>query len=91
MLTQPARRNRVSASMAIALMELAEGVEDDDAVRALAITGAGSWFSAGFDPDVDARVVEALARFPNRRSRSSMATPSMKDWNWHLRSTCGSR
>jgi enoyl-CoA hydratase len=61
MLTQPARRNRVSASMAIALMELAEGVEDDDAVRALAITGAGSWFSAGFDPDVDARVVEALS------------------------------
>jgi enoyl-CoA hydratase len=46
--------------MAIALMELAEAVEDEDAVRALAITGAGNWFSTGFDPDVDSRVVEAL-------------------------------
>jgi enoyl-CoA hydratase/carnithine racemase len=60
MLTQPAARNRISAPMAISLMELAEAVEDDDAVRALAITGAGSSFSAGFDPDVDSRVVEAL-------------------------------
>lgn len=59
-LTQPAARNRISAPMAIALMELAEAVEDDEAVRALAITGAGSSFSAGFDPDVDSRVVEAL-------------------------------
>jgi enoyl-CoA hydratase/carnithine racemase len=47
--------------MAIALMELAEAVEDDDEVRALAITGAGSSFSSGFDPDADSRVVEALS------------------------------
>lgn len=46
--------------MAIALMELAEAVEDDDAIRALALTGADSSFSAGFDPDVDSRVVEAV-------------------------------
>ncbi|MBV8452443.1 MAG: enoyl-CoA hydratase/isomerase family protein [Deltaproteobacteria bacterium] len=59
-LTRPAARNRISAPMAIALMELAEAVEDDDTIRALAITGAGSSFSAGFDPDVDCRVVEAL-------------------------------
>ncbi len=59
-LTRPAAHNRISASMAIALMELAEAVEDDDAIRALAITGAGSSFSAGFDPDVNSRVVEAL-------------------------------
>jgi enoyl-CoA hydratase/carnithine racemase len=59
-LTQPAAYNRITAPMAIALMELAEAVEDDDAVRALAITGAGGSFSAGFDPDVDSRFVEAL-------------------------------
>jgi len=46
--------------MAIAMMELAEAVEDDDAIRALAITGAHSSFSIGFDPDVDPRVVEAV-------------------------------
>ena len=59
-LTKPAARNRISATMAIALMELAEAVEDDDAVRALAITGVGSSFSVGFDPGVDSRTVEAL-------------------------------
>lgn len=46
--------------MAIALMELAETVEDDDAVRALAITGAGNCFSAGFDRGVDSGVVETV-------------------------------
>jgi enoyl-CoA hydratase/carnithine racemase len=47
--------------MAIALIELAEIVEDDDEVRALAITGAGNCFSVGFDTDVDWRIVEALS------------------------------
>jgi enoyl-CoA hydratase len=60
-LTRPAARNRISAAMASALMELAEAVEDDDAVRALAITGAGGSFSSGFDSDVDSRVVETLS------------------------------
>jgi enoyl-CoA hydratase/carnithine racemase len=60
-LTRASARNRISVSMAIALMELAEAVEDDDEVRALAITGAGSSFSSGFDPDADSRVVEALS------------------------------
>jgi enoyl-CoA hydratase len=59
-LTWPAAHNRVSAPMAVALMELAEAVEDDDAVHALAITGAGRSFSAGFDPNVNSHVVEAL-------------------------------
>jgi enoyl-CoA hydratase len=59
-LTRPAAHNRVSASMAIALMELAEAAEDDDALHALAITGAGNMFSAGFDPEVNSQVVEAL-------------------------------
>jgi enoyl-CoA hydratase/carnithine racemase len=59
-LTRPGARNRVSPPMAIALMELAEAVEDDDTARALAITGAGNWFSLGFEPDVDPRVVEVL-------------------------------
>jgi enoyl-CoA hydratase len=59
-LNRPTASNRLSAPMAITLMELAETVEDDDAVRALAITGSGSSFSVGFDPDVDSRVVETL-------------------------------
>jgi enoyl-CoA hydratase/carnithine racemase len=59
-LTRPAIGNRISPPMAIALMELAEAVEDDDAIRVLAITGAHRSFSAGFDPDVDSRVVEAV-------------------------------
>jgi enoyl-CoA hydratase/carnithine racemase len=60
-LKRPGARNRISPPMAIALMELAEAVEDDDAVRALAITGAGHLFSGGFEPDVDSRVVETLS------------------------------
>jgi enoyl-CoA hydratase/carnithine racemase len=59
-LMRPAVRNRVSPQMAVTLMELAETVEDDDAIRALAITGAGDSFSAGFDPDTDPRLVETI-------------------------------
>jgi enoyl-CoA hydratase/carnithine racemase len=56
----PATHNRISAAMACALMELAEAVEDDDDVRAFAITGFGNWFCTGFAPDVDPRIVETL-------------------------------
>jgi enoyl-CoA hydratase/carnithine racemase len=59
-LTRTAVQNVVSPPMAVALMELVETVEDDDAVRALAITGAGNIFSAGFDPAVDSRVIETI-------------------------------
>ncbi|MGH7865264.1 MAG: enoyl-CoA hydratase/isomerase family protein, partial [Candidatus Binataceae bacterium] len=60
-LKRPAARNRISAAMAIQLIELFERVEDDDGVRMLALTGAGPVFCSGFDRDVDARLVESLA------------------------------
>jgi enoyl-CoA hydratase len=60
-LDRPAAGNRISATMAGELMELAETVEDDDSICALAITGAGTVFSLGSDEDVDRRFVETLA------------------------------
>jgi len=65
-LTRPAMRNRVSAAMARSLIELAEQVEDDDSALMLAISGgvspgAVASFCAGFDDDVDPRLVESLA------------------------------
>jgi enoyl-CoA hydratase len=60
-LRRPAARNRISAAMARELMDLAENVEDDDSIHALAITGTGSVFSTGFDDDVDPRLVETVA------------------------------
>ncbi len=47
--------------MAVRLLELFEHVEDDDAARMLALTGAGSTFCIGFDDAVDPRLVESLA------------------------------
>jgi enoyl-CoA hydratase/carnithine racemase len=60
-LKRPRAQNRISHAMARELMDLAETVEDDDAILALAITGAGNVFCAGFDDDVDALLVETLA------------------------------
>jgi len=60
-LKRPSVQNRISHAMARELMDLAETVEDDDAILALAITGAGKDFCAGFDDDVDALLVETLA------------------------------
>jgi enoyl-CoA hydratase len=47
--------------MAVRLLELFEHVEDDDAARMLALTGAGSAFCVGFDDAADPRLVESLA------------------------------
>jgi enoyl-CoA hydratase len=47
--------------MAQQLIDLAETIEDDDAIGSLAITGAGDVFCRGFDPDVNPHVVEAIA------------------------------
>jgi enoyl-CoA hydratase/carnithine racemase len=52
---------RLDAAMAIQLMELAQEAEDDDAVRLIALTGSGAWFCAGFEPDIDPRLVETFA------------------------------
>lgn len=60
-LNRPAAHNRIGQRMALELMELAETVEDDESILAFAITGAGADFCAGFDPDVDPRLVETLA------------------------------
>jgi enoyl-CoA hydratase/carnithine racemase len=60
-LKRPRAQNRISHAMARELMDLAETVEDDDAILALAITGAGNVFCAGFDEDVDALLVETIA------------------------------
>lgn len=60
-LSRPARRNRLSAAMGSRLIELAEEIEDDDAIRLVILTGAGGAFCAGFDPDVAPATVESLA------------------------------
>jgi enoyl-CoA hydratase len=60
-LQRPRAQNRVSHAMGRELMDLAETVEDDDSILALAITGAGTVFCAGFDEGVDSRLVETLA------------------------------
>jgi E-phenylitaconyl-CoA hydratase len=60
-LNRPAQRNRISVAMATELVELFERVEDDDDARMLVLTGAGVSCCAGFDADVDARLVESLA------------------------------
>jgi len=60
-LTHPGKRNRLSAAMARSLVELAEQVEEDESALMLAMSGAGASFCAGFDADVDPRVVESLA------------------------------
>jgi enoyl-CoA hydratase len=60
-LNRPAAGNRLSASMGHELMDLAETIEDDDSIAAMAITGAGDVFCAGFDSEVNPRVVETVA------------------------------
>ncbi|MGH7840170.1 MAG: enoyl-CoA hydratase/isomerase family protein [Candidatus Binataceae bacterium] len=60
-LARRARGNRISRRMGAELMDLAETVEDDDSILALAVTGADAAFCTGFDADVDPRVVETLA------------------------------
>jgi enoyl-CoA hydratase len=59
-LNRPASRNLLSNHMARELMDLAETVEDDDSILALAITGAGKAFCVGFEHDVDPRLVETI-------------------------------
>ncbi|HLW70060.1 MAG TPA: enoyl-CoA hydratase/isomerase family protein [Candidatus Binataceae bacterium] len=60
-LAAPTIGNRISRRMGAELMDLAETVEDDDSILALAITGADKTFCAGFEYDVDRRLVETLA------------------------------
>jgi enoyl-CoA hydratase len=60
-IANPSNRNRISAAMAVELMELFERVEDDGDIAMLAITGAGDTFCAGFDADVNPNLVESMA------------------------------
>ncbi len=56
--------NKLTAAMALRLIELAEEVEDDADALMLVIRGAGGNFCAGFDDDVDSMapgVVESIA------------------------------
>src|SRR5208337_3281647 len=57
----PGSRAILTPAMAVRLVELFEHVEDDNAARMLALTGAGSSFCIGFDDTVDPRLVESLA------------------------------
>ncbi|MEU9081224.1 enoyl-CoA hydratase/isomerase family protein [Streptomyces sp. NPDC048357] len=73
-ISHPAKRNAMTASMWRALPELLTGLAGDPAVRALVLTGAGPTFCAGADissltGDEDPRALavtaeEALAAFP---------------------------
>jgi enoyl-CoA hydratase len=60
-LDRSASDNRLSAAMARRLIELAEEIEDDPDIYALAITGSGKVFCSGFEVDVDPVLVETLA------------------------------
>ena len=56
--------NKLTAAMALRLIELAEEVEDDADTLMLVIRGAGGNFCGGFDDDVDSMapgVVESIA------------------------------
>jgi enoyl-CoA hydratase/carnithine racemase len=59
-LSRRSHQNRISATMARQLIDLAENVEDEESIHGLALTGDGSVFCAGFDPDVDPKLVETL-------------------------------
>ena len=56
--------NRLTAAMALRLIELAEEIEDDAEALMLVLRGAGGNFCVGFDDDVDSMapsVVESIA------------------------------
>jgi enoyl-CoA hydratase len=53
--------NRLTPTMASALMELALEVEDDSSIKVLVVTGAAPAFCSGFEDDVDPHLVETLA------------------------------
>jgi enoyl-CoA hydratase/carnithine racemase len=61
-ISRPSDSNRLTPTMGRELMDLAETVEDDDSIFALAIAGMGSEFCGGFDDGVDPRLVETLAQ-----------------------------
>jgi enoyl-CoA hydratase len=57
----PRRGGKLTAAMAVALMEAVEESEDDDAVRLFVLGSAGLEFCTGFEPNIDPRLVETLA------------------------------
>jgi enoyl-CoA hydratase len=70
--------NAIDESLLRGLSAALDGAADDDAVRALALTGAGGFFCGGFDLRAarrDAQAVTAMARSYRDTHRSLLAFP----------------
>src|SRR5207249_2198098 len=70
-LDRPDKRNALSIALRNEISDALDGLADDERVRCVVITGAGSTFSAGFDlgefessdPDVQAAIWESSDRY----------------------------
>ncbi len=72
-LNDPDRANPLSASMAVALASALEAAADDDAVRAIVLTGAGRHFSAGADLEALEKIVSGGDEELNREDSEKLS------------------